>query len=304
MKDAGDDPDVTHRARIQVSVSPLDPSGSTRLQLRGGRGVGRVTKPGLPVPVGEAAINPSPRWQIQEAAREALRETGGSGSFEVLVQVPDGERLAQKTMNPRLGVLGGISILGTRGTVEPYSSASYKGTIDSELDVALAAGCLEIGFATGGRSERLLRAVLDRLPAECFVLTADYFAYSLQGAALRGFQGIHLGCFFGKLIKMAQGHPYTHARSAALDFGLLARWCSASGLQAGLTERIASANTAREVLENLRPSPAFAGIIQGIVNRAVIAARGFAGNGADLRFYVFDFNGERLYPPLDHWSSP
>jgi cobalt-precorrin-5B (C1)-methyltransferase len=265
------------------------------IDLNGGPGVGRVTKPGLPVRVGEPAINPVPRDQIRRACLEALGRIGQTGHYQLLIEVPEGERLARKTMNPRLGVVGGISILGTRGTVLPFSSASYKGTIESELDVATAAGCHAVGLATGGRSERFLRSRVPGLSTDCLVLTADYFAFSLQQAAARGFASIHLACFFGKLVKMAQGHAYTHARTADLNFDQLAGWCADCGLADGTVRRIASANTARESLELIRQDTCLNRILEAVADRALAAARRFAGDGPAIGLHLFDFDGGLLW---------
>jgi cobalt-precorrin-5B (C1)-methyltransferase len=295
IKDAGDDPDATHRARISAAVTPLGITDGDRIRLQGGRGVGTVTKPGLPVPPGEPAINPAPRRQIRQAVEEALRSDEGFESFEVLLEVEDGERIARRTMNQRLGIVGGISILGTRGTVEPYSSASYTGTIEAELDVARAAGVREVCLATGGRSERLLKEAYPRLPPEAFVLTADYFRFSLQEAVKRGFKRIHLGCFFGKLVKMAQGHAYTHAKSSRLDLALLADWARSCGLAAGLPPRIASANTAREVLEMSRHDVQFEAFIRFIAHMALQTADRFAQSKAAVSCSLFDFSGELIH---------
>jgi cobalt-precorrin-5B (C1)-methyltransferase len=295
VKDGGDDPDATHGARISVRVNPLDETAPAGIVLEGGVGVGRVTKPGLPVEVGEAAINPAPREQIAAASLEAMREAGLSGSFRLRIEVEQGERIARKTMNPRLGIVGGVSILGTRGTVQPFSSASYTGTITSALDVALAAGCETAGLCTGGRSERFLRAVCGSLPDETFVLTADYFAFSLREAAARGFRDIRLGCFFGKLVKMGQGHAYTHARSARLDFPRLARWCAESGISRDRVRLVRGANTAREALEIMREDPRCSAAVSAVAERALASARYFAGPAPGLGCYLFDFDGALLH---------
>jgi len=182
IKDGGDDPDVTHRARIRAIVHRVITAGQTRVVIRGGSGVGRVTKPGLPVPVGEAAINPAPRRQIEAAILEALEETGEHGEIVVTIEVDDGESIALKTLNPRLGILGGISILGTRGTVKPFSNKAYKDTITMSLDVARAQGLSRVALATGGKSERLLRDLRPELPDPSWIQVGDFFAFSLREA--------------------------------------------------------------------------------------------------------------------------
>ena len=147
IKDAGDDPDATHLAKIIAHVSWREEPG---VELDGGIGVGRVTKPGLPVPVGEAAINPVPRRMITEAVTQVLAEHGTARGVRVVISVPDGEEIAKKTLNSRLGILGGISILGTRGVVVPFSTSAYKASVVQAISVAQASGCDHIVLTTGG----------------------------------------------------------------------------------------------------------------------------------------------------------
>jgi len=147
IKDAGDDPDVTHKAKIRSTVHFVPNRKQGEIDIDGGKGVGRVTKPGLPVPVGEPAINPVPRQQIREAVQEGLDEAGIEGFVSVIIDVVDGEKIAKKTFNPRLGILGGISILGTRGTVKPFSNEAYRDTITVSMDVARAGGLDVIALA-------------------------------------------------------------------------------------------------------------------------------------------------------------
>ncbi len=293
IKDAGDDPDVTHKAEIWCSVV-IHPKERGGVIIKGGKGVGMVTKPGLPVPVGEPAINPAPRRQIKRAVEEAMGETGLSGTVVVTIDVPKGEELAKKTFNPRLGIMGGISILGTRGTVIPYSHEAYRETIRAGLDVARAQGLETIVFSTGGRSEKFIMAHLQTLPKESFVQIADFFAFSLKEAARRGFRRIMISCFFGKLVKMAQGYPYTHARESRLDFEKLAAWAKACGVEEWLAQKIASANTAREVLELVLSSSKPGLFISSVMERAALKARGFAGPLPELSYYLFSMEGGLL----------
>jgi len=299
VKDAGTDPDVTHRARIRARLRYLPEEGKEEgeeeVRILGGSGVGRVTQPGLPVPVGEAAINPEPRRQIREAVREAMRQAGCRTAVEVTIEVDRGRELAAKTMNPRLGILEGVSILGTRGTVLPYSKESYRETIRMGLDVARSRGLTEIALSTGGRSERLLAADLPHMPRHGFVQIADFFAFSLEQAAERDFRVIYLSAFFGKLVKMAQGHRYTHAKVSRIDFSLLADWCLQTGLGSGTADAVARANTARHALELLRESPHSQRLVGEICRRAWEQAAAFAGGGQEIVYYVFDFDGRLLY---------
>ncbi|MEW5773542.1 MAG: cobalt-precorrin-5B (C(1))-methyltransferase CbiD [Thermodesulfobacteriota bacterium] len=304
VKDAGDDPDVTHRAEIQALVA-LDPGlGDGEIVLDGGKGVGRATLPGLPVPPGEPAINPAPRAQIAAACREALEEAGRGGGARVLVEVPEGERLALKTLNPRLGILGGISILGARGTVKPFSHASYLATIEAGLDVARAAGLTHAILSTGGRSERLAREDLPGAPALACVQFADFFAPALAAAAARGFTRITVAVFFGKLAKQAQGLANTHARTAPLRLDFLAGTCAAAGLPPGDAARVAAANTAMEAQEIILASPARDACLAAVAAQALAAARGFAGPGPVLEYRLYTQDGKRLLVRTEEPASP
>jgi cobalt-precorrin-5B (C1)-methyltransferase len=295
IKDAGTDPDVTHRARIRARLRFLPDGENGEVELVGGSGVGRVTQPGLPVAVGQAAINPEPSRQIREAVGEAMRETGSTLAVEVIIEVDRGRELAKRTMNPRLGIVDGVSILGTRGTVLPYSKESYRETIRMGLDVASSRGLREIAFSTGGRSERLLAAHLPHMPQHGFVQIADFFAFSLEQAAARDFRVICLSVFWGKLVKMAQGHSYTHAKVSRIDFSLLADWCRGAGVEESLAREVKGANTARHALQILERSPYRDDVVADVARRALEQARIFAGGTPDITYYVFDFDGGLLY---------
>ncbi len=304
IKDGGDDPDVTNKARIGSTVRCDPSSAQPQVSIDGGSGVGRVTRRGLPVPVGGPAINPVPRRQIEAAVREALRETGLEGAVFVVIDVERGEEIARKTLNPRLGILQGISILGTRGTVKPFSNKAYRDTIISSLDVARGAGRDAIAFTTGGKSEAFLKKELPALEDLASVQVADFFAFSLRAAVKRGFKDISYACFFGKLVKMAQGHAYTHASRSTIDFSLLAGWCGAMGVDLPASEAIRQANTAREAREIIREAKGGAEILQGIAGKAVSVARRFAGPNPSLTFYLFDFDGVLLSRVQDAGGVP
>ncbi len=294
IKDAGSDPDVTHGALIRARVSYSFEASSREVLLYGGQGVGRVTQPGLELPVGETAINPEPRAQIRRAVREAMPE-GETPGVRVVIEVDQGQELARKTMNPRLGIVEGISILGTRGTVLPYSAESYRETIRMGLDVARARGLREAALSTGGRSERLVSGYLPNLPGYGYIQIADFFAFSLELAAARGFYTVYLSLFFGKLVKMAQGFAYTHAGSSRTDFDLLAQWCRKHGADQELARAIGRANTGRHALEMLKQSSVLQPCLQGICSRARERALGFSGGKLEVLCFLFDFDGELLY---------
>lgn len=296
IKDGGDDPDATHGARIEAHVT-LDPAFSgvgPHVLIGGGRGVGRVTLPGLPVAVGQAAINPGPMEQIRAAVLEVLPEDF-KGIALVVVEVPEGEERARHTLNPRLGIVGGISILGTAGIVRPYSHGAWAECVARSLDVARAAGQACAVMTTGRRSERLFQEAHPFVPDVCLIQAADFYAHSLCAAAERGFSSVIWAVFFGKLVKQAQGFANTHARSAELDFGLLAAKAGQAGADEAARQAIAGANTAAQALA-LVPGGAAARLTALLVQDAkAAAARHLREAGApalDVRYVVFALEGE------------
>lgn len=248
IKDAGDDPDATHKAKIVATATWKTEGG---IELDGGIGVGRVTKPGLPVPVGEAAINPVPRRMLNRAIEEVLNEFGMNGSrgVRVVISVPDGEEIAKKTLNARLGIIGGISILGTRGIVVPFSTAAYKASVIQALQVAKAAGCRQAVLTTGGSSEKYAMKMYPKLSEEAFVQMGDFVGFSLQHAKRLGMEKICLVGMMGKFSKVAQGVMMVHSKSAPVDFVFLARAAAEAGADSELQQAIAEANTASHVAE-------------------------------------------------------
>ncbi|MHC1751151.1 cobalt-precorrin-5B (C(1))-methyltransferase CbiD [Humidesulfovibrio sp.] len=323
VKDAGDDPDATHGARIEAHVI-LDPAFSgvgPHVLIGGGVGVGRVTLPGLPVAVGQAAINPGPLEQIRQSVLEVLPDYF-KGIALVVVEVPGGEDIARHTLNPRLGITGGISILGTGGVVRPYSHGAWAECVRRSLDVARAAGHGAVVMTTGRRSERFFQERYANAPDICLVQAADFYALSLRSAAERGFGCVVWAVFFGKLVKQAQGFENTHAREAELDFALLARWAGEAGADEAACAAILGANTAAQVLALL--SGDSAGAVAGrltalLVGRAKTAAArhldghmaghlagqvgghsgghsgGQASASLDVRYVVFGLDGGCLY---------
>ncbi|MFC1591967.1 cobalt-precorrin-5B (C(1))-methyltransferase [Thermodesulfobacteriota bacterium] len=239
VKQAGDDPDVTNGAVIAATVALR---GRPAITIRGGEGVGRVTRPGLAVAPGRPAINPVPRKMIRDALRELLPKGAGAA---VTISVPGGAALAQKTLNPRLGITGGISILGTTGEVIPYSHAAYRDSIVCALAVARAAGAAAVVLSTGKSSERDARKHYPGLPEEAFVLMGDYYAFGLRQAAKHGIKKIILSCFPGKLLKMAAGAECTHCSRSAIDMQVMADMASACGARDSARRTIAGANTVR-----------------------------------------------------------
>lgn len=282
IKDAGDDPDITHGHAIEAIAQFSSSSQPGLVQVDGGRGVGRVTKPGLPVSVGEAAINPSPRQQIIAAVEEALQNLASPAALQVRIEVPDGKRLAAKTLNPRLGILGGISILGTRGTVKPFSHGAWKETIRQHLASLAATGQRTAVLTTGGRSEQLSKAALPGVPEAAFLQVGDFLAFALRQAGKHGMVHVDLGLYFGKCLKLAQGIGYTHARAGMLDLAPLQRWCRQIGLDEAAIA-LHKAHTARHAMEILEAHPQGEAALMLVTHRALSWARHMMGcpeNGA------------------------
>ena len=263
IKDAGDDPDVTNGAEIHVSIK-VDFFAPQRITLEGGTGIGRVTKPGLAVKVGEWAINPVPRLMILEVVKEVFAMRCIPITLTVTVSVPNGEELAKKTLNSRLGIVGGLSILGTNGIVNPISASAWTDTIDSSIDVAIACGCETLVLSTGRTSEMAAQSYLmNREPfkEESFVLMGDHIGHALRACAGKGVKKVIMAGQFAKLLKIAGGHEQTHASSSDLDMQMLHDWLSASPHTSHLTPRISGANTARQALEASGNDPSLIGLV-------------------------------------------
>ena len=244
IKDAGDDPDATHKALIVSTVSWTETPG---IILDGGVGVGRVTKPGLLVPVGEAAINPVPRKMILTTVQQTLAEFQIDRGVKVVISVPDGEEIAKKTLNGRLGIIGGISILGTRGTVVPFSSSAYMASIVQAISVAKAGGCKHLVLTTGGRSEKYAMELFQELSEEAFIEMGDFVGFSLKQCKKQGIKKVSLVGMMGKFSKLAQGAMMVHSKGSSVDFGFLADIAKSVGASEELVNEIIHANTASQV---------------------------------------------------------
>ncbi len=287
VKDAGDDPDVTNGAEVCATVSW---GGEPNLvSIEGGQGVGMVTKPGLGLPVGEAAINPVPRQMIEAEVRDALGPVLAARGARVAVSVPRGETLARRTLNGRLGIVGGISILGTTGIVVPFSAEAYTATIAQATAVAAAAGCRELVLSTGRRTERFAQALLD-LPEEAFVQMGDFVGFALEEAVKRGMRRATLCLMVGKLAKIAAGQLQTHVSRSRVDQAFLARVVAESGADPTTVEAVASANTSRHFAEIVQERG-----LDGVYDRLCVLAaescRSCVDGKLDIRCLLMDFDG-------------
>ncbi|GAC90159.1 cobalt-precorrin-6A synthase [Anoxybacillus flavithermus NBRC 109594] len=243
IKDGGDDPDVTHGASIVATVS----WAKEGIHIDGGEGVGRATKPGLPIPVGEAAINPVPRQMMMDVANELMTKYGIKRGVRIIISVPNGEEIAKKTLNGRLGIVGGISILGTRGIVVPFSTSAYRASIVRALEVAVACGCDHVVVTTGGRSETYAMKQYPHLKEEAFIEMGDFVGFTLKQCKRLGIQTVSLVGMMGKFSKVAQGVMMVHSKSAPVDFQFLADVAKQAGAPTPLIEAVKQANTASQV---------------------------------------------------------
>ncbi len=298
IKDAGDDPDVTHRAEIGAVVTLSQNADNPEIRnpdivITGGEGVGQVTLPGLEIPPGQAAINLGPQKMIVQGIEDVLGRQNSYHKVSVEVFVPEGRLLAEKTMNARLGIVGGISILGTTGIVRPMSHDAYVATIASALSVARAGGCQQVVLTTGRRSERFAQSVIPELPEIGFIQIGDFFKLSLEAASQNGFRQITLAVLFGKAVKMAQGFAHTHAAKSDLSLAVLSEWALAVTGDRKLSGHLLVANTAREALTRITETHPV--IISEVGSRMIQSARKFAGADVRIHAMIFDYAGKVLY---------
>jgi cobalt-precorrin-5B (C1)-methyltransferase len=299
IKDAGDDPDITHKAeigaKVTLSSAPLS-SAPWAVTITGGKGVGRVTKPGLEVDVGEPAINAGPIRMIQNVVAQIRDQYGLSGpGVSIEIFVPKGEILAKKTLNARLGILGGISILGTTGIVKPMSHDAYISTIRSSISVAMAKGMDTLVFTTGRRSERYAMELLPQFFEEAFVQTGDFFKAAIDEALStkvdkKFCQNIVYTVFFGKAVKMSLGFEHTHAAKSDLTLNKLALWSREITGDESLYGNIKNANTARHAFSYIYPD--YPELLAFVGKKVRETAEGFAKNRIRIRVIILSFDGQ------------
>jgi cobalt-precorrin-5B (C1)-methyltransferase len=297
IKDAGDDPDCTDKAHLTADVRWLaELPGQVR--LAGGAGVGRVTMPGLGLEVGGPAINPVPRRNIEANVRLAAGELLDNAGLEVTISVPQGEVMAKKTTNARLGILGGISILGTTGIVKPYSTAAYRASVVQGVHVA---GTLPHGvvvLTTGGRTEKFVMEQLPHLPETAFVQMGDFLRYAMSAAVKAGIKQVVIGGMVGKLTKIAQGETITHAGRADVDTGLLADLAAELGVPPDVCADIRAAKTARYAGERMDELGLGTVFHTTLAQRVVQTLHASYPDKFDIQVLVCDFDGHKIaqYP--------
>lgn len=273
VKDAGDDPDATNGAHLTADVHRIR-GGGGGVTLDGGPGVGVVTLPGLGLEVGTAAINPIPRHNIVENVQRVGASILAAGdALAVIVSVPDGETMARKTLNARLGILGGISILGTTGIVRPYSTAAFRASVVQAIGMASRQGQTTLVLTTGRRTEQSAMGVFPALPEICFVQMGDFVKAAFTAAVKHRMAHIVVAAMVGKLTKMAQGLPVTHAWRAPLDRDLIADVAAGIDAPPELVAQIRSAVTARFAAERLASLGLEVDLHRALVRRAMASLR-------------------------------
>jgi len=288
VKDAGDDPDVTHGALVLATVRKAKPGSG--VSFRAGPGVGTVTLPGLPVPPGEPAINPVPRQMMRDAIAEVAREAGAPGDVGIEISIPGGEKLAAKTLNARLGILGGLSILGTTGVVVPYSCAAWIASIHQGIDVARATGVGHIAGATGRTSEAAVKALYG-LTDGALIDMGDFVGGMLKYLRDHPVPRITIAGGVAKITKLAQGLLDLHSARGSVDLPALADMARESGGSEELANTIRGANTTAEAFD--------VALRDGISLGDAVAARAWetaaavlAGSGSKLDIVIFDREGK------------
>ncbi len=289
IKDAGDDPDVTHQAHLTVTAAWLSdhhPAGT--VELHAGPGVGIVTLPGLGLPVGGPAINPVPARMIRAAVAEVTHR-----AVQLTVSVPGGEAMAAKTSNARLGIIGGISILGTTGIVRPFSTASWRASVVQQVDVAAAQGLQHLVLSTGGRTDTAAHRLLPDLAPVSFVEVGDFTGIALRRAAAAGLTRATFVGMAGKITKLAAGVLMTHYRRSQVDGALLAEVARQTGAGADIEQAATATATARHFAETCvahnRLEP-----LDELCRRAAASCQSFVEGAVAVDVVMVDFEGERV----------
>ncbi|MFI3283166.1 MAG: cobalt-precorrin-5B (C(1))-methyltransferase CbiD [Rikenellaceae bacterium] len=246
VKDGGDDPDITHHIEIVAKVTFLDDLNS-QISIRGGEGVGRVTLPGIGLEVGECAINPTPRNMIRTNIAKLAKDAGVQNSIDVEISVPKGREIGAKTFNPRLGIVDGISILGTSGIVQPFSAEAFLESISRQVDIVKAMGFNVIAINSGAMSERYIKSYISNLPPQCYIHYGNLVGATIELASQHAIEHIYVGCMIGKAVKLANGAIDTHSKNSILDRDFIEELAYESQCSESTKRAIAAITTAREL---------------------------------------------------------
>jgi len=287
IKNAGEDVDVTDKIVISAGVK-LTSTG--RINIKGGKGVGVVTKGGLPVSVGEAAINPTPRKMIEQAIREVLPKEKG---VEVTISVPNGETVAKRTQNKKLGIVGGISILGTTGVVRPLSIKAYRSSLVPALEVALAQNYEQIFLVPGNIGEKLAKKVF-AVPEDSIIQTGDFMGYMLEKAVEKGAEKIVIFGHPGKLVKLAAGIFNTHHKKGDARMEVIAAYAGVAGANTELIQTIIESNTTEEAIKFLEPANLVEQTFDQIAEQVYLRTSEKIENKAEIKVIIVSIDGTIL----------
>jgi len=293
IKDAGDDPDVTHQAEITADVKLL-PQQAGVFNLKGGKGVGIVTQAGLGLEVGGPAINPKPREYIEKNVRIAAGSLFKQSGLEVTISVPDGEKLAKRTLNARLGILNGISILGTTGIVHPWSTAAFRASVVQGIEVTARQGHDTVVLTTGGRTEKFTMRELPELQQGSFVQMGDFLRYALDSVVEQKIKNVIIGGMVGKLTKIAQGETITHAGRNPVNMTLVASLAEEAGAPVEVVAAIKQAETARFASEEMKKLGIQMKFYNALAARVISTLVGRYPDQFNLRIMICDFEGEKI----------
>ncbi|MBF0219754.1 MAG: cobalt-precorrin-5B (C(1))-methyltransferase [Gammaproteobacteria bacterium] len=299
IKDAGDDPDVTDKAAISATVTAL--AIPDWVEIEGGEGVGRVTLPGLGLSVGSAAINPVPRRNIEENMRQEAADWLAQQGLKVVIAVANGALIAERTLNARLGIIGGISILGTSGIVYPWSTRAFRMSVEQGIQVAARRGIATVVLTTGGRSEKFAMAQLPTLPEGAFVQMGDFLAPALQQVVAEAIPQVVIAGMVGKLTKMAQGETITHAHRNPVNMALVAELAAEAGAPEATVTTIRSAVTARFASETLATLGLTAPFHRALAERVVQRLGSDYQRRFSLRVLLCDHQGNYLAEAKSAW---
>ncbi|WP_153914566.1 cobalt-precorrin-5B (C(1))-methyltransferase [Shewanella sp. TC10] len=287
IKDAGDDPDCTHGAEIGATILFTNKPG---IEFAAGKGVATVTKPGLELAVGEPAINPVPRKMIKQHLLPLLPL--GKGAL-VTIWITNGEQLAKQTIGKRLGLIGGLSILGTRGTVHPYSTSAYAASVRQGVEVARAQGINHVVLTTGSRTEKAAMEQLSHLSDSAFIQAGDFTGVGLRAATRFGVIKLTLATMIGKLCKIAGGTTMTHVTGRAINFRLMSELLSECGGDAQLCQQVKTANTGRHLFD-LIPAPIQSTFFTRLCHQAAQHCYHYAHEKVVIEVRLMNFDGTLL----------
>jgi cobalt-precorrin-5B (C1)-methyltransferase len=303
IKDAGDDPDCTHGLEIQCTARWSEHSG---IQLKGGIGVATVTLPGLELPVGEPAINPVPKANILQMAElewqaggDQLRKDKG---LELTISVPGGIEAAKQTISERLGLIGGISILGTRGTVKPFSTSAFAASVRQSVQIAAANGLEHVVLTTGSRSEKAAMQHLPQLTPMAFIQAGDFIGVGLRAAKRYKLKQVTIVAMIGKMGKLVSGRMMTHVSGHAIDFARLSQLAREEGLDEALCGELAAANTGRHLLDLVRDTDNRS-YLNRLCREAQQHADSYTASALDIQVQLIDFDGLLLAGSNDDYSN-